>query len=339
MRAWKTGNNQHQQKRTGEKIQKDNLTGWNMDKTVIVIAGPTASGKTDLAINLALETDGEVVSADSMQIYRYMDIGTAKPTKEEMRGIPHHMIDIVDPGENYSVALYKRDAENCIRDILSRGKLPIVAGGTGLYINSLIYNIKFGETVIDEEFRERMRKIAETEGPKVLHEMLEKVDPESAAKIHYNNVKRVIRALEVYEYTKKPISQHQKESRTEPPEFRYLVFILSMDRERLYDRINRRVDKMIQKGLVDEVRRLLKMGYKPGSTALQGLGYKEIIRFLNNELPFEEAIRILKRDTRHFAKRQLTWFRAIKEAVWLEGGEENLEKNTKKIQEYLETSI
>ncbi|AGI38918.1 tRNA dimethylallyltransferase [Thermoclostridium stercorarium subsp. thermolacticum DSM 2910] len=310
-----------------------------MDKTVIVIAGPTASGKTDLAINLALETDGEVVSADSMQIYRYMDIGTAKPTKEEMRGIPHHMIDIVDPGENYSVALYKRDAENCIRDILSRGKLPIVAGGTGLYINSLIYNIKFGETVIDEEFRERMRKIAETEGPKVLHEMLEKVDPESAAKIHYNNVKRVIRALEVYEYTKKPISQHQKESRTEPPEFRYLVFILSMDRERLYDRINRRVDKMIQKGLVDEVRRLLKMGYKPGSTALQGLGYKEIIRFLNNELPFEEAIRILKRDTRHFAKRQLTWFRAIKEAVWLEGGEENLEKNTKKIQEYLETSI
>lgn len=175
-----------------------------MDKTVIVIAGPTASGKTDLAINLALETDGEVVSADSMQIYRYMDIGTAKPTKEEMRGIPHHMIDIVDPGENYSVALYKRDAENCIRDILSRGKLPIVAGGTGLYINSLIYNIKFGETVIDEEFRERMRKIAETEGPKVLHEMLEKVDPESAAKIHYNNVKRVIRALEVYEYTKKP---------------------------------------------------------------------------------------------------------------------------------------
>ncbi|UZQ86426.1 tRNA (adenosine(37)-N6)-dimethylallyltransferase MiaA [Thermoclostridium stercorarium] len=274
-----------------------------MDKTVIVIAGPTASGKTDLAINLALETDGEVVSADSMQIYRYMDIGTAKPTKEEMRGISHHMIDIVDPGENYSVALYKRDAENCIRDILSRGKLPIVAGGTGLYINSLIYNIKFGETVIDEEFRERMRKIAETEGPKVLHEMLEKVDPESAAKIHYNNVKRVIRALEVYEYTKKPISQHQKESRTEPPEFRYLVFILSMDRERLYDRINRRVDKMIQKGLVDEVRRLLKMGYKPGSTALQGLGYKEIIRFLNNELPFEEAIRILKRDTRHFAKK------------------------------------
>jgi len=309
-----------------------------MDKTVIVIAGPTASGKTDLAINLALETDGEVVSADSMQIYRYMDIGTAKPSKEEMKGIPHHMIDILDPDESYSVALYKRDAEKCIRDILSRGKLRIIAGGTGLYINSLIYNIKFSETVTDEEFRKKMQRIAETEGPMVLHEMLRKVDPESAEKIHYNNVKRVIRALEVYEYTKKPISQHQKESRIEPPEFRYLVFILSMDREKLYDRINRRVDKMIENGLVDEVRRLLEKGYKPGSTALQGLGYKEIIRYLNSEIPFEEAVRILKRDTRHYAKRQITWFRAIKDAIWLEGGDENLEKNTKKIQKYLETS-
>ena len=310
----------------------------NMDKTVVVIAGPTASGKTDLAINLALETDGEVISADSMQIYRYMNIGTAKPSKEEMKGIPHHMIDIVNPDESYSVALYKKDAENCIRDILSRGKLPIVAGGTGLYINSLIYNIKFSETVTDEEFRKSMQRIAETEGPEVLHEMLRKVDPESAEKIHANNVKRVIRALEVYKYTKKPISQHQKESRTEPPEYRYLVFILDMDREKLYDRINKRVDKMLENGLVDEVKRLLEMGYKPGSTALQGLGYKEIIRYLNNELPFDEAIRILKRDTRHYAKRQLTWFRAIKEAVWLEGGNDNLEKNTKKIQKYLETS-
>lgn len=310
-----------------------------MERTVVVIAGPTASGKTDLAINLAMEANGEVVSADSMQIYRYMNIGTAKPAKNEMKGIPHHMIDIVEPDENYSVALFKKDAEKCIEDIISRGKLPIVAGGTGLYINSLIYNIKFGETVTDEDFRKRMRRIAETEGPKVLHEMLEKVDPESAAKIHYNNVKRVIRALEVYEYTKKPISQHQKESRTEPPRYRYLVFILNMDRERLYDRINRRVDRMLEAGLVDEVKMLLEMGYNPDSTALQGLGYKEIIRYLNNELPFEEAVRILKRDTRHFAKRQLTWFRAIKEAVWLEGGEENLEKNTKKIMEYLESKI
>lgn len=311
----------------------------NIDKTVVVIAGPTASGKTDLAVNLALNANGEVISADSMQIYRYMDIGTAKPTKEEMKGIPHHMIDIADPDESYSVALYKKDAENCIKDVLSRGKLPIIAGGTGLYINSLIYNIKFSETVTDEEFRKKMNHIAQTEGPKVLHEMLQKVDPESAAKIHFNNVKRVIRALEVYEYTKKPISQHQKESRMEPPEYRYLVFILNMDRDKLYERINKRVDKMLEAGLVDEVKMLLEMGYEPGSTALQGLGYKEIISYLNNEVPFDEAIRILKRDTRHYAKRQLTWFRAIKDAQWLEGGNENIEKNTKKIKEYLETSI
>ena len=309
----------------------------NRDKTVIVIAGPTASGKTDLAINLALKTGGEVVSADSMQIYRYMDIGTAKPTKEEMKGIPHHMIDIVDPDESYSVALYKKDAGKCIKDILSRGKLPIIAGGTGLYINSLIYNIKFSETVIDEEFRQKMNHIAQTEGPKVLHDMLREVDPESAAKIHHNNVKRVIRALEVYKYTKKPISEHQKESRMEPLEYRYLVFILDMDRNRLYERIDRRVDKMLENGLADEVKKLLDMGYKPGSTALQGLGYKEIISYLNNELPYDEAIRVLKRDTRHYAKRQITWFKAIKDAIWIEGGNENIEKNTKKIKEYLET--
>jgi len=311
----------------------------NKDKTVVVIAGPTASGKTDLAINLALKTKGEVISADSMQIYRYMDIGTAKPSKEEMMGIPHHMIDIVDPDESYSVAFYKKDAENCIEDVISRDKLPIITGGTGLYINSLIYNIKFSETVIDEEFRKKMNQIAQTEGPEVLHQMLQRVDPESAEKIHYNNVKRVIRALEVYEYTKKPMSQHKKESRMEPPQYRYLVFILNMGRDRLYDRINKRVDIMLEAGLVDEVRRLLDMGYKPGSTALQGLGYKEIISYLNNEVPFDEAIRVLKRDTRHYAKRQLTWFKAIQNAIWLTGGSENIEKNTKEIQEYLETSI
>lgn len=309
-----------------------------INKTVVVIAGPTASGKTDLAINLALKTDGEVISADSMQIYRYMNIGTAKPSKEEMMGIPHHMIDIVDPDENYNVALYKKEAEHWIKDILSREKLPIIAGGTGLYINSLIYNIKFNETVVNGDFRKKMNSIAVSKGQKVLHEMLQKVDPESAAKIHFNNVKRVIRALEVYEYTNKPMSQHQKESRLEPPQYRYLVFILNMDREELYERINKRVDKMLEAGLVDEVKGLLKMGYKPGSTALQGLGYKEIISFLNNEMPFDEAIRVLKRDTRHYAKRQLTWFKAIANAIWLTSSSKNIEKNTKKIQEYLETS-
>ncbi|HZK28564.1 MAG TPA: tRNA (adenosine(37)-N6)-dimethylallyltransferase MiaA [Thermoclostridium sp.] len=309
------------------------------NKTVVVIAGPTASGKTEYAIKLAQTINGEVISADSMQIYRHMDIGTAKPSKEEMKGIVHHMIDIVDPGENYSVALYKNMAEECIEDIISKGKIPIIVGGTGLYINSLIYNIKFSKTIKDDDFRKKMDDIAVSEGPEVLHERLQKVDPESASKIHYNNVKRVIRALEVYEFTKKPISQHKKESRMEPPKYEYLIYVLNMDRKDLYDRIDKRVDKMIEIGLVEEVERLLDMGYKAGSTALQGLGYKEIIYYLNNELSLDEAIHILKRDTRRYAKRQITWFKAINEATWLTSEYINLEKNIKVIREALETSI
>lgn len=307
-----------------------------MDK-VVVIAGPTASGKTDLAISLAKATNGEIISADSMQIYKYMNIGTAKPTREEMQGIPHHMLDVVKPDEPFSVALYKEKAEECIRDILSRKKLPIIAGGTGLYINSLIYNIRFSETVCDEDFRERMNALAAMEGPKVLHDRLREVDPESAEKIHFNNVKRVIRALEVFEFTGKPITLHQKESRLEPPPYRYLTFFLDMDREELYNRIDKRVDRMLQQGLTDEVKTLLDMGYRPGSTAMQGLGYKELIRYLNGEISLEEAIYILKRDTRHYAKRQITWFKAIDGIIRLEAGAGKLENNTKKIQEYLET--
>ncbi|NLK67769.1 MAG: tRNA (adenosine(37)-N6)-dimethylallyltransferase MiaA [Clostridiaceae bacterium] len=315
------------------------MNAIDKNKTVVVIAGPTASGKTEFAVNLAQTINGEVISADSMQIYRYMDIGTAKPSKEEMMGIVHHMIDIVDPDEDYSVALYKNMAENCIEDIISRGKIPIIAGGTGLYINSLIYNIKFSKTIKNEEFRKKMNDIAASEGPEVLHSMLQKVDPESASKIHCNNIKRVIRALEVYEFTNKPMSQHQKKSRMEPPKYNYLVYVLNRDRGALYDRIDKRVDKMLKMGLVEEVRKLLDMGYKPDSTALQGLGYKEIIYYLKNELSFEEAIHILKRDTRHYAKRQITWFKAIKEATWLTSEYINLEKNIKVIHEDLETSM
>jgi tRNA dimethylallyltransferase len=306
---------------------------------VIVITGPTASGKTGQAIYTAKKLNGEVVSADSMQIYKYMDIGTAKPTESEMDGVRHHMIDVAMPGELYNVARYKEEAERCIRDITDRGRLPIVTGGTGLYINSLIYNIQFSETVCDKSFRVRMRRLADEEGPEVLHEMLKEVDPESAEKIHFNNVKRVIRALEVYEYTGKPISWHQKQSRSVPPEYRYIVFVLNIEREQLYRRIDERVDKMIEEGLVYEVESLLEKGIKPDSVALQGLGYKEIIAYLNNETTLEEAIHILKRDTRHYAKRQLTWFRSIKEAIWINGGSGNLEKNTKIIKEYLETCI
>ncbi len=306
---------------------------------VIVIAGPTASGKTELAVRAAEKLDGEVVSADSMQIYQGMDIGTAKPAVEEMRGIPHYMIDVAKPDQSYSVVAYKEAAEHCLKDIIKRRKHPIIAGGTGLYINSLIYNIRFSETVCDEDFRKRMLDLADKEGSGVLHEMLQEVDPVSAGRIHSNNVKRVIRALEVYEYTKKPISQHQKESRMIPPTYKYMVFLLDMEREELYRRIDKRVERMIEAGLVDEVQALLDRGYKPGSIALQALGYKEMIRYLENEISLEEAVRILKRDTRHYAKRQITWFKGISGAIWLEGGSENLEKNTKKIQESLETCI
>lgn len=304
---------------------------------VVVIAGPTASGKTDLAINLAKQTGGEIISADSMQVYKYMNIGTAKPTVEEMQGIPHHMLDTVNPDEAFSVALYKERAEKTIHDILEKKKLPIVAGGTGLYINSLIYNIRFSETVCDEEFREKMNRIAIEKGPQELHEMLKQVDPESAEKIHFNNVKRVIRALEVYEFTKKPISQHKNESRILPPPFEYLIFVINMDRQELYSRIDARVDRMVANGLIDEVKALKDMGYNESYTSMQGLGYKEIFRYLNNQISLDEAIRIIKRDTRHYAKRQITWFKAVKEAIWLSGGEGNIEKNTRIIKELLET--
>jgi len=304
---------------------------------VVVIAGPTASGKTELAINVAKETTGEIISADSMQIYKYMNIGTAKPTVYEMQGITHHMLDVVCPDESFSVALYKEKAEAIIEDIIKRNKLPIIAGGTGLYINSLIYNIKFSETVSDEAFREKMNRLAASEGPQTLHDMLKEVDPESAAKIHFNNVKKVIRALEVYEFTKKPISQHQKESRSEPPPYQYLIFILNMDRDELYRRIDARVDNMISQGLIEEVKSLKNMGYNENLISMQGLGYKEIFWYLDNKISYEEAVNIIKRDTRHYAKRQITWFKSIKEAIWLPAGKENIEKNTKKIQEQLET--
>ncbi len=266
-----------------------------------------------------------------------MNIGTAKPTMEEMQGIPHHMLDVARPDEPFSVALYKEKADASIKDILSRKRLPIIAGGTGLYINSLIYNICFSETVCDEAFREKMNALAATEGPKALHDRLRAVDPESAERIHFNNTKRVIRALEVYEFTGKPITEHQSESRQIPAPYRYLVFFLDMEREELYNRIDKRVDRMVQAGLIDEVKALLQMGYQPGSTAMQGLGYKEMIRYLEGEITFEEAIYILKRDTRHYAKRQITWFKAVQGIIRLEAGAGNIENNTKIIREHLET--
>jgi len=301
---------------------------------VIVIAGPTASGKTDLAIKLAHEINGEIISADSMQIYRGMDIGTAKPTMEERQGIPHYLIDIVDPDEEYSVAHFQRDAKNCIKEILNRGKVPIVAGGTGLYINSLVYNINFSETTADWEYRKQLEEIARDKGPEELHRFLQKVDPVSAEKIHPNNIKRVIRALEVFKTTGKPISQHQLESRTEKPEYEFKIFGLEMDRKILYERINKRVDKMMEMGLYEEVEGLLEK-YSPDLVSLQGIGYKEIISAIKGEYSLEEAVEKIKLNTRHLAKRQITWFKKTENLRWIDTGNTETRAIIKKLADNL----
>jgi len=285
---------------------------------VIVIAGPTASGKTGLSIELAKMINGSIVSADSMQIYRYMDIGTAKPDENERAGIRHYMIDEVDPDENYSVARYQKKALEYISEIVRAGKRPIVAGGTGLYINSLVYNISFSETVCDEKLRSELKQLAEEKGNRCLYERLKELDPEAAARIHENDVKRIIRAIEVYTHTNKTISEHVRLSRLEPAPYRYIIFGLNWDREKLYRRIDERVDKMIRQGLVDEVKKLKAMGFDKGSTAMQAIGYKEILGYLKGEYSLEEAIDILKRNTRRYAKRQLTWFRRMNEIIWLD---------------------
>ena len=293
-----------------------------MDK-VMVIAGPTASGKTDLAVELALAVNGEIISADSMQIYRGMNIGTAKPTTEERRGIPHHLIDIVNPDEEYSVAQFKEDALTCIEDIIKRGKKPIVVGGTGLYINSLVYNITFSETIADWEYREKLKSVSEEQGTQALYERLKKVDPKSAELIHPNNIKRIIRALEVYKTTGTPISEHKEASRSIPPLYKFIVYGLQVEREKLYQRIEKRVDIMMENGLYEEVEELLRCGYSPKLVSLQGIGYKEIINAIEGKCALSEAIDNIKAGTRHYAKRQMTWFNKTESLEWIECSDAN----------------
>lgn len=288
---------------------------------VIVIAGPTASGKTDLAIELALKVNGEIISADSMQIYREMNIGTAKPALEERRGVVHHLIDVVDPDEDFSVAQFQACAKECIKDILNRGRVPIVAGGTGLYVNALVYNLTFSETITNWEYREYLQGLASEQGPSVLHQLLQKVDSISAENIHPNNIKRVIRALEVFETTGKPISEHQEESRKNPPPYDYKIFGLDVDRDLLYSRIDRRVDKMIEQGLYKEVEGILAKGYSPDLVSLQGIGYKEIIQVLMGLSSLPEAVEKIKTGTRHLAKRQVTWFKKTEGLKWIKTGD------------------
>lgn len=281
------------------------------------ISGPTASGKTAYAIRMAKEKDGEVVSCDSMQIYRYMDIGTAKPSKEEMEGIPHHMLDFVDPWVNYSVAEFVRDARRCIDDILSRGKLPVLCGGTGLYIDSILNQIDFPETKEDSALRRELAAYAGQYGAEALHERLRAADPISADRIHPNNVKRVIRAIEVFETTGKPKSELDLLAR-KTSVYDGTLICLSPDRKVLYERINRRVDLMMERGLLDEVKNLLSMGVTRKMTAMQAIGYKEIADHLAGYCSIAEAVEKIKQESRRYAKRQLTWFRRNPDVVWLD---------------------
>lgn len=252
-----------------------------------------------------------------MQIYKYMDIGSAKPTREEMQGVPHHMIDVVDPKEEFSVALYRQMAVDCIDNIIKRGKVPIIVGGTGLYINSLTYPLDFTETAKDEEYRFYLQNLAEEKGSHFIHEMLKEVDPESYNRLHPNDLKRIIRALEVYKNTGRPISEFQRESKKREIDFNLAYFGLTMDRTKLYERINQRVDEMFEKGLIDEVKKLKEMGYTKDMTSMQGIGYKEVFDYLDGYLTLEEVKDIIKQNTRRYAKRQLTWFRREDRIFWI----------------------
>lgn len=299
---------------------------------VIVIAGPTASGKTALGVQLAKKINGEVISADSMQIYKDMTIGTAKPVPEEMEGIPHHLIDFVYPNERYSVAEFKKDAENKIEDILSRGKMPIVVGGTGLYIDALVYGIEYPEIDVDEELRKRLLKEAETqEGLANLYEKAKKIDPDAIEKISKSDIKRITRIIEIYESTGKTKTEMEKISRQNGIKYNFKVFAINMDREKLYERINLRVDLMIEAGLIKEVEELVNK-YDKFPTAMQGLGYKEVVQYFNGELTKNEMIEKIKQESRRYAKRQLTWFRKNKNIIWLNGLEDR-SKNVEFIME------
>ena len=286
---------------------------------VIVICGPTASGKTALSIELAKRINGEVVSADSMQIYDEMSIGTAKPDEEEMQGIKHYLIGNVSPTNRYSVSDYKSDAMNAIEEIINKNKMPIVVGGTGLYVNSLIYGIDYPEVKTDLEYREELEKIAKKEGLKHLYEKAMQIDPEVAKNISENDKKRIIRILEIYKETGKTKTQLEIESRKNGVPYDYRVFAINMPREILYDRINRRVDIMIERGLIDEVKQLYEKYGEELRTAVQGIGYKEVIDYLNGVYSKEEMVEKIKMETRRYAKRQLTWFRKIQDIIWIDG--------------------
>ena len=288
-------------------------------RPLVILTGPTAVGKTALSIGLAQAIGGEIISADSMQVYRHMDIGSAKIMSEEMQGVPHHLVDVLEPWEEFNVVRFQQMAKAACEEIWGRGHIPIVTGGTGFYIQALLYDIDFTENDEDTAFRTQMEQLAATEeGRQQLYDRLKEVDPASAEAIHANNTKRVIRALEFFEKTGSPISAHNEEQRQKDSPYAFLYAVLSRDRAVLYERIDRRVDIMMEQGLVEEVRGLMEQGCTRQMVAMQGLGYKEIIDYLDGKLSLEEAVYIIKRDTRHFAKRQMTWFRREKDVTFVE---------------------
>ena len=300
-------------------------------KPLVILTGPTASGKTQLSINLAKRINGEIISADSMQVYKKMNIGTAKISEEEMQGVKHHLIDVLMPDEDFNVVVFQQMAKKAMDEILAKGKIPIIVGGTGFYIQALLNDIDFTENDSDMSFRHELEELAKTQGPEVLHARLAKYDPESAEKIHANNVKRVIRALEFYEKTGTKISDHNEEQMGKESPYNFAYFVITMPRNILYERINMRVDKMVDDGLVTEVEQLLKEGYLPELVSMQGLGYKEFVPYFKGECTLEDSLYILKRDTRHFAKRQITWFKREKEVIPLD----KYEKTEEELLEYI----
>ena len=304
-----------------------------MKQPLIILTGPTAVGKTSLSIRLAKAVDGEIISADSMQIYKHMDIGSAKVTKEEMDGVPHHLIDLLEPWEECNVVTFQQLAKTALEEIASRGRVPIVAGGTGFYIQALLYDIDCKDNEEGGAIRQELEAEAEEKGGAYLHGLLEEVDPESARAIHPNNLKRVIRALEYYRQTGETISAHNEEERKKESPYEFFYYVLNTDRQVLYDRIDRRVDEMVKAGLIDEVQRLKSMGCTRQMVSMQGLGYKEILDYLEDRCTLEEALYVLKRDTRHFAKRQLTWYRRERQVRWL--NLPDFENNQDKVLEHI----
>lgn len=311
-----------------------------MKENLFILIGPTAIGKTALSIDLAKKLNGEIISSDSMQIYKYMDVGTAKVTKDEMEGIPHHLIDMVYPDEEYTVSNYQKDASKLIEDINSRNKLPMVVGGTGLYINSLVYNLNFAKVAPDEDYRLELEELANKHGDAYIHDRLGEIDAKSSLNISVNDRRRIIRALEIYKVTGKTMSEHNENFRREVDKYNLSMICLNMDRSKLYDRINRRVDIMIEQGLVDEVKGILDKGYHKDLVSLKGIGYKEIIMYLEGDITLEDAIEKIKQGSRNYAKRQLTWFRRDKRIKWIDKDDfDDLDELSKYVNDFVRMSL